>query len=513
MGTHTRPPRSIALARLTSAAIVMLVAVAPAGADAAHGRRERLPDIPCSALAHLTLPHTTVISTTSVAATDATPGYCRVLATVQPETDIELRLPDRWLERLLHLGGSGFDGVIPNLDPNTVHLQQGYAVVASNGGHRDPTGGPTRLLAQPALIEDFAHRAIEKTVLFAKAAIQAYYGDRPRFTYFAGCSNGGRGALNAAAKYGDEYDGVIAGAPTRNLSGLISGWVRAGLLSPPSPAKLGAMSRAQVAMCDGDDGLVDGIISNPGACRFDPASMRCATGVNDVSCLTDSEIDAVNTVRSDLELRNGRTVYSGLGLGDPSKGFGVFMPLGPPGSPTASAFLGTGHLRYIIHGDPAYNPADYAVDRDLRDVKAVIEGVYDFSADTVPLARYLRTGGKIIVWHGAEDTTLSHLDTARSYEQMIDRAGKAERNARLYAPAGVQHCGGGPGADRFDLIEAMREWVERGDAPRTVVAVKADSTGSVLFTRPLCEYPKYPRYTGYGDPDSATSFRCVRPSR
>ena len=513
MGPHTRPSRSIPLARLTAAAIVLFVTVAPAAADATNDRRDRLPDIPCSALAHLTLPHTTITSTTSVAATDTAPGYCRVLATVQPETDIELRLPDRWQERLLHLGGSGFDGVIPNLNPNAVHLHQGYAVVASNGGHRDATGGPTRLLAQPALIEDFAHRAIEKTVRFAKVAIHAYYGDRPRYTYFAGCSNGGRGALNAAAKYGDEYDGVIAGAPTRNMSGLISGWVRAGLLPAPAPAKLQAMYRAQVAECDGDDSLVDGVISNPEACRFDPASMRCAPGVNGASCLTDAEIEAVNTIRSDLELANGRTVYSRLGLGDPSKGFGVFMPLGPPGSPTVGAFLGGGHLRYIVYGDPAYDPARYDIDHDLRDVRTVIEGIYDFSANTVPLARYLRRGGKVIVWHGAEDTTLSHLDTARSYEQMIDRAGKGEQNARLYVPPGVQHCGGGPGADRFDLITAMRDWVEQGRAPRTVVALKGDNAGNVLFARPLCEYPEYPRYTGYGDPDSATSFRCVPPSR
>jgi feruloyl esterase len=487
----------------------MLLALAAADAEARH---RRLPAVPCASLPLLQLPRTVITSATFVPASGSVPAYCRVLATVAPETDIEVRLPDDWQERLLQLGGSGFDGTIPNLNLNDVHLAEGFALAASNGGHRDPTGGPTRFLNQPALIEDYAHAAIEKTVRFAKAISYAYYGERPRYTYFAGCSNGGRGALNAAAKYGDEYDGVIAGAPTRNLSGLISGWARASGLQAPSPAKLASMYQAQLTQCDIDDGLVDGIIGNPDACRFEPASMRCPAGVDSASCLTDAEVEAVDTIRSDLDLDNGRMVYSRLGVGNPSRGFGVFMPLGPPGSPTASRFLAAGHLQYIVYGDPAYDPTGYDADRDFRRVRNVVEGIYDFSPDTAPLARYLRSGGKVIVWHGTEDTTLSHLDTVRSYEAMVDRAGKAGNNARLYTPPGVQHCGGGPGADGFDLIGAMRDWVEKRRAPRTLAALKFDAAGDVLFGRPLCEYPKYPRYTG-GDPNGVTGFRCIAPER
>jgi hypothetical protein len=120
----------------------------------------------------------------------------------------------------------------------------------------------------------------------------------------------------------------------------------------PTPAKLTTMYRAQVAVCDRDDGLEDGVVSNPAACRFDPATVRCPAGTNDSSCLTESEIEAVNTIRSDLQLTDGRTVYPRFGIGDPSKGFGVFMPLGPAGAPTASAFLGAGHLQYIVSAIP-----------------------------------------------------------------------------------------------------------------------------------------------------------------
>ena len=470
----------------------------------------REPGISCAAVAQIRLPDTVIASAVVVKAQGPAPEYCRVLGTVAPETDIEVRLPQSWKERLLHIGGSGLDGVIPSLDANSAQLRQGYALAASNGGHRDPTGGPTRFLNQPTLIEDFAHGAIGKTVLFAKAIVRAYYGEAPTYSYFAGCSNGGRGALNAAATYGDEYDGVIAGAPSRNTPGLISGWVRAALLTPPSAAKMASMYRAELAQCDASDGLADGVISNPRACRFDPATIECPAGVNNDSCLTDAEIDAVNTIRSDVERANEKLVYSRLGLGNPAKGFGVFQPLGPPGSPTVASF-GVALLQYVVYNDPAYTSAMYDVDRDLRTVVNVVEGVYGFSADTSALAKYLRSGKKMIVWHGTEDMALSHLDTVRSFETMADRAGNAADNARLYTPPGVNHCGGGPGADRFDVVGALTDWVENGNAPGTLLAAKVNSTGSVLFTRPLCEYPRYPRYIGYGDPNDASSFQCVLP--
>ena len=129
-----------------------------------------------------------------------------------------------------------------------------------------------------------------------------------------------------------------------------------------------------------------------------------------------------------------------------------------------SEFLNSAFLPYIVYSDPSYSTDTYDVDSDLRTVVNIIEGDFDFSANTVPLARYLRSGKKLIVWHGAEDGLMSHLDTVRSYEGMADAAGRHVANARLYTPPGVQHCGGGPGADAFDLVGALAKWVERTSA-------------------------------------------------
>jgi feruloyl esterase len=469
--------------------------------------------ISCAALTALELPQTVITSATIVAAVGSAPEYCRVLATVEPETDIEVRLPSAWAERLLHLGGVGLEGVIPGLNGNVSELQAGYALAASNGGHRDPTRGATRFLDNPTLVEDFAEAAIEKTVRVAKAVIDAYYGRRPKYSYFSGCSSGGRAALNAAAHYGDEYDGVIAGAPPVDMPGVISRWAYTGRLNPPSAAKLAGMYQAQVTQCDGLDGLADGIISHPAACDFDPASLRCPANENSESCLTDQEVQVVQTLRADLTLENGRLVYPRFGIGNPATGIGVFMPVGGPGTPTIASFLSASFLPYIVYNDPTYNPATYDIELDLRTVVDVMEHTYDFSANTTPLARYLRSGRKIIVWQGAEDTLISHIDTIRSYEELTRKAGRDSDNARVYVLPGIQHCGGGPGANQFDMIAALTDWVENGRAPHTLIASRPDVAGNLLFTRPLCEFPRYPRYDGEGDPNDASSFRCAAPAR
>jgi feruloyl esterase len=448
-----------------------------------------------------------------VPAAGASPGYCRVLATVEPETDIELRLPERWKQRLLQVGSAGLGGFIPNLDGGTARLLEGYALVASNSGHRDPTGGPTRYLGAPILIRDYSYGAIGTTVQLAKAVLHEYYGRKPRYSYYSGCSSGGREGLNAAAKFGEEFDGILAGAPPRNFPGVVSRWALTTQLEGPSAAKLAALQQAQVMQCDALDRLTDGIISHPEACRFDVTSLRCPDGMNSDSCLTDGEIAVVKTLRADLRLANGRLAYPRFGLGNPATGFGVFMPVGGPGTPDFAAFLGGSFLSYMVYNDPTYDTRTFDLNTDFPTVFDVFERQYDFTANTQPLAHFLRTGNKILLWHGAEDMLVSHVDTIRSFDELTDAAGRHADNARLYVLPGVQHCGEGNGASQIDFLSVLRDWVEKGRIPTNLVATRNDPAGNVLFARPVCEYPKYPRYEGEGDPADAASFRCVSPTR
>jgi Tannase and feruloyl esterase len=244
----------------------------------------------------------------TVVSTNASP-YCGLTALLPPQTQIEMRLPFQWSKRYVHIGGGNQDGYLPSLDSDMsgalTALAQGDAIAASNGGHIGNPNAPggvsfdsTWALNNTPLILDYEYAAIGTTDTVAKAIIQTFYGAQPQYSYFSGCSQGGREALNAAIHFPGNYDGVIAGAPVVSSAGLQAS--RAGihnqLFGAPgnnlSPAKISLVAAATVAACDALDGVQDGIISNPDACRFDLETLRCSAGDNP-SCLTDAQIQSV----------------------------------------------------------------------------------------------------------------------------------------------------------------------------------------------------------------------------
>ena len=466
-------------------------------APVATGPTEALsiaPKIPCESFVGKTYENVTVTAATKIAASGAIPAYCKVSGTeAGTQHDIEVRLPDAWTRRLVQEGGGGFDGSIPNVSVNgaNVSLTAGATQVANNGGHRDPSGNV--LLNNPLVVQRYAHTAIAKANSFAKDVTAAYFGEAPRYSYYEGCSNGGRGALNAAAKYGSQFDGVIAGAPTRNLTGQIEQWTRAAALTLPSVGKLNLIAAAAVAKCDALDGVSDGVVSNWSMCTFDPT-----TDVPASVGLTAAEASSVKTLMTDLNLASGTTIYSGYGVGSMAQ-------WGP-----AYASLGIGHMRNIVLNDPNWPVSTFNVDTYFPIIGNVIDGMYQFNASVGGLTQFMAAGKKVMIWQGSDDALLSHKDTIRTWKEVTDAAGDAvaQANSRLYIAAGVNHCGGGPGADRFDLLTPMMAWVEKGTVPGTPIATKVNGT-TAAFTRPLCVNPLIPRYRGTGDVNSADSYTCA----
>ncbi|TMH71498.1 MAG: tannase/feruloyl esterase family alpha/beta hydrolase [Betaproteobacteria bacterium] len=454
------------------------------------------PVISCGSLAGNTIENVQVTAAVNVAATATLPAYCKVNGTqAGTQHDIEVRLPDDWQQRFVQQGGGGFDGSIPPVGKTNVALSQHAVLTANNGGNRDPSGAV--LLNNPQLVQLYAHSAIPIAAKFGKAVAEKYYGRRPSYSYYQGCSNGGRGALNAAAKYGAEFDAVIAGAPTRNLPGQIEQWTRASALTMPSATKLAAVNAAAVAKCDALDGAIDGVVSNWAACQFDPT-----TDVPASVGLSAAEAAAVKALMTDLKLADGTTIYSGYGIGSMAQ-------WGP-----AYAALGVGHMRNIVLNDPFWSPSSFNVDTYYPTITGVIDGEYGFDASVSGLADFLKAGKKIMVWHGSDDALLSHKDTIRTWQPVVAQAAdEAASNSKLYIASGVNHCGGGPGADTFDLLTPMMAWVEKGIDPGTIVASKVDASGATQFTRPLCQYPAYPKYNGTGDINSASNNQCVRHRR
>ena len=465
------------------------------------------PRVDCAGLAGSTLAGFRVGAARRVAAEGDLPAYCAVEASeigsagasAATTHDVRALLPDVWQQRLYQQGGGGFDGVIKELLPKTVSapsagraaLKSGAMVLGNNGGHRDPTG--RALLGEPAAIERYAYRAIGSARDFADALAQTYYGGVARHAYYQGCSNGGRGALNAAAKYGERFDAVIAGAPAFNAVGQAAQWARAAALPVTDAATLDAVAAQAVKACDALDGAADGVIGDWAACTFDPRR-DVAPAVE----LAPAAAAAIEGLIDGVTLADGTRLYAGFGFGSMA-GYAAGYPL-----------LGRGYLGYIVSGNADWTGADFDLARDYPALVAVLEQRYRFSAETDGLARFLRAGKKMMVWHGSNDVVTSHKDSARAWQQVVAATGPAASdNARLYVAAGVNHCSGGPGADVFDLYTPMMNWAEHGVVPGEISAARLDpASGQPQLTRPLCVYPAVPRYRGQGDVNDAASFVC-----
>ena len=363
----------------------------------------------CTGLTSLQIPNTTITSATYVAPTSMLPGYCRVLATVAPQTDVEVRLPDTWQRRYLHFGGGGFDGIIPNLDAPVMSLGvnpllNGFAVVGSNGGHRFSSFPGASFSTDKTLTLNYASGALQESDLVGKAAVATYYGTQAKYRYFAGCSNGGKNASVAMAGLGDDYDGVVTGDGVyghsdedtggSDMSGMTAAWARAQQQVPISPAKGALVYAAELAACDANDGIADGIIAFPEACHFDPAVLRCSGAPND-GCLTDAEIQAVNTLRSDLKDSSGRVIGAPYGLGNPA----LAAPF--------TAALSNGFLAMAFRV-PTFDPKTFDLARDFPTVKTVLDNVYGMSGTIEGIIRYL-SHGKLIIYHGWDDMLVQLL--------------------------------------------------------------------------------------------------------
>lgn len=483
------------------------------------GASQAFATTPCAGLASLKLPNTTFTSATAVPAAGSTPAYCNVLATVAPETDIQIQLPVKWQGRYLHLGGGGFDGTIAQTAPasyNVNLLADGYVIGASNGGHRAAQyPGPT-FAGNQQLVLGYAYTAIGDTDTVARAVIQAYYGRPASYRYFDGCSNGGKNASVAASKFRQDYDGVIGGdgvwghADERvgggDMAGLTAVWARVvnvtGTFNLATfPAKLTALYNAEVAKCDALDGLADGIISNPGKCHFDPAVLACPAGVNTPACLTPTELAAVKTLESDL-LLNHEVIGAPYGIGNLVSGLSAVLGGGQA--------LGQGFLA-MAYNNPAFSISSFNLQRDFSFISNQFGRVDDMTGSLFGAARYVSEGGKLIVWSGGEDALVPVAGSIRFVERLrevVDDRGRD--NVRLYTLPGVNHCGGGPGADTIDLLTPISNWVENGIPPQNLIASKLNTAGAVTFTRPLCPFPRWAKYTS-GNANSASSFTCTKP--
>ena len=488
----------------------------------------------------------TEVTRVSVASARDGSRYCKVEGVIRPTPGsvigVIYRLPfkAKWNGRLLGLGGGAFGGVL-NFSPNAGErfIGRGYAVAASDSGHAgkamladwglNANGTPNR----DAII-DYAHRAIHMMTVVAKQVIRTYYGEPPRYSYYEGCSTGGRMGLVEVQRYPGDYDGVVVGAPVMHLSHVTTTGIWQGRAfhgydaTAPSRAQLQALSEAVLAACDADDGVRDGVLNDPPNCDWDPATLACQNGASGDQCLGPGELAAVQKIYAGPMSSDGTPLYVGVPPGG-EENWGAWL-FAADNLPFGSAYgLAAQYMRFLVFRNPNFDPmARFDFDNDLATVQSSLIGV---TADAInpDIRRFIEGGGKLLIHHGWGDMLVPALRTARYYEEIVATVGPAlsqtsdkepldtvRDHARLFMVPGTYHCSGGPGAFRFDPLPVIEDWVENGNAPDRIVATHPSSgPDDQSFTRPLCPYPQLARYTGApGDAVAETlaeSFVCAEP--
>jgi len=435
------------------------------------------------------------------------PAFCRVAATLTPVADSEIKLevwlPESgWNGKLQSVGNGAWAGTI-GYGAMAPAVTAGYAAASTDTGH---TGNNANFITgHPEKVIDFGYRAVHEMTVAAKAIINAYYGSGPKYSYWTGCSTGGRQALMEAQRYPDDYDGILAGAPAIYASRLQGTQVWASQAVHKSeasfipPAKFPIIRDAVLQQCDALDGVKDGVLENPTRCKFDPKVLTCKAG-DATSCLTPAQVDAAAKLYSGPKNSKGQQLFPGLQPGS-EPGWNTLAGNQPMG-------LASDVYKYLVFNDPNWDYKSLNPETDFPLAEKAVGNTLD--ATNPNLKPFIERGGKLIIYHGWSDPGIPPMNTVQYYNNVVKALGgqsKTANSVRLFMIPGMNHCAGGPGTDRFDGIGTLAKWVETGKAPDSIVA-SHQTAGKVDRTRPLCPYPQTAVYKGAGSTDEAANFLC-----
>jgi hypothetical protein len=450
------------------------------------------------------------------------PAHCRVDGVINRRKGVDgeefgigfaLTLPpqDAWNGDFMMQGGGGGNGTVSypvgsNYAGNTPALVRGFAVASTDTGHKAKTGAfDFSFMRDQQAYLDFAFLANAEVAGVAKQIIAHYYAKPAAYSYFVGCSTGGREGMILSQRYPTVFNGIVSGDPAMRtgLSNLaISQWIP---VAYNQAAPKDSSGKPQIdkfltdgerklfldtlmKRCDTKDGVADGMIFDPLGCDFDPEILACKTGQGE-GCIAPEKISAIKKAFAGPKNAYGTQVYPGF-LYDA----GIAMKSAVPGL----LALGKNGL---------FGPYPTATELDV-DKAALHASDPLVEPASTNLSTFSLSGGKLIFFHGNSDPWFSVLDTLGYYQSLSAANGGADRVAgwsRMFLVPGMAHCAGGPSLDHFDMLSAVVNWVEKGTAPDSVLATGKAFPGR---SRPLCAYPKHAQYTGTGDPQDARNFQC-----
>ena len=453
----------------------------------------------------------------------ATVSHCKVEGVIGTEIRFEVLLPDDWNGKFLMGGGGGFVGSLGFQGRFSVN--RGYATAATDTGHQSSGIRADWALGHPERRINYGYLGVHRTTETAKAIVREYYGRNAERSYFYGCSNGGRQAMMSAQRFPHDFDGIVAGAPAHDFSGVLAAFAYNMQRVFPEPGDLSepvitAQNRQLLESeilrkCDSLDGVEDGFLNDPRDCGFKLTDLPlCHGSESEDHCLTLRQREAVAAVYGGPRNSKG-SIYPGLPFGGETAAAGWEGWITGPsarlieafGEPSSQFGFATQGFKYLVFQDPDFNYSAYDFERFDGDAQHL--GTF-LDATSADLSGLKESGGKLLLWHGWSDAALTAYGSIDYFEAAEKLDPSVRDYFRFYLMPGVFHCAGGPGPDRVDWLGALERWVEDGQAPAELMARKVQG-GQVAKARPLCVYPERAEYLG-GDPDVAASYACQAPS-
>lgn len=436
---------------------------------------------------------------------------------------VELPANARWNGKTLTVGGGAFDGFIPTDTPRYQQMvgpsANDFVKISSDSGHQGRGFG---FAVDDIALRNHAYQANHFALNVGTVVATEFYGKAPIRRYMFGQSNGGRAGLAAAQRFPGDYDGIVALEPAisqQSHEANVGPILERHLYSDPanwmSPAKVALFAKAEIAACDELDGLKDGIIGNIEACHYVPTDLLCSGPDND-QCLTAGQIETIRLVYTDkstgVVTTYGQTGYPRFGRGGAATSdWGAFL--------FGSSFAARDAFNYFVADETSRVAERSSTANGMTHDPTLYQSEYTrmsaiLDSTDPDLRAFADRGGRLIVWYGLADACVSVYRTADYIESVRQLMGvsQTDRFMRFLASPATGHVMDGPGPSRVDWIAAIDDWVVNNRAPDALRASRIGSDGSTVeLQRPVCAYPKYPRYNGVGDPTKAESFTCMAP--
>jgi hypothetical protein len=487
--------------RMDSAIVVALAATASLSSAAAAAAN-------CEGLSGKAFGDATITAATAVSPPFSVTGrdpptpvlvnapFCRVQGAIKPSADSDIKfevwLPPAtaWNGKYEGVGNGGFAGSLI-YGPMDWALEAGYAVSGTDTGHAGGSLDSPWALGHPEKIKDFGWRGVHETALASKAIVAAYYDKAPAHSYFTGCSDGGREALMEAQRFPGDYDGIVAGAPANSWTKLLTAaiWNEQAVAAEPgawlSPEKLSLVSKAAQAACHAENGVV----SDPGKCKFDPSSLQCKAGQTD-ACLTAPEMTTLQKIYSGPQDASGKSIFPGFAAGGEAgpTAWSLWITGTEPkrGAGSLIYAFGTGFYSNMVYDKPDWDFKAQDLSKALADADEKTGQA--LNATETDLGAFKAAGGKLIQYHGWNDAAIPPASSIDYYQAVGTRMGGVDGVKsfyRLFMAPGMEHCGYGPGPNAIggvfglpapsrdpahDVVSALAHWVEDGAAPSEINA-------------------------------------------